>query len=131
MKKLSCIFCDILALGKEKFMRNLLLLPLFCLLFGISATAQKNPDTSLAKSDSLSANRLLSMSPDSNFVSFTISIYNDGQWSQINVLGNKIPENIKTMILKLKPGSKVIYEDITAIDKGILVKLPVRIYIIK
>lgn len=114
-------------------MKHLILFPLFLLLLSNYATSQTSLNMNIVqlKPETLSTSKLLRMQPDSTIVSFMVSVVYNRTLIETPIQGNSIPDSVKVIIQTLKPGDMVFYGQIIAIQKGILVKLPAREYVIR
>ncbi len=74
----------------------------------------------------IKAEDLANITVDSNYISFGVSIVIDGKFQEFKTDGNKITEEVKTVIRSSKPGTKIYFEQIKAKSTvGKELKLPV------
>lgn len=114
-------------------MKHLFFFTLCLLLITVSVSAQKTLGLTTPQSrvDTITASELLALHSDSTIVSYVIAAKKGDRWVEINVQGDKIPDSAKSLVLGLKPGATVLYEQVTAMQNGQLVKLPGKKFVIK
>ena len=114
-------------------MKHFILLTSVCLLFGFYARSQSGLNMNVpqqSKCDTVTASFLAGTRLDSNIVSFSVSAKSGDTWIEVNVQGNELSEKAKELILGLKPGQKVLYEQVNATRDGKIVKIPGKVFVI-